>query len=128
MLTVGDIHLYVSHVELALRFWAEGLQLRVADKEFSRYSAYACLEFPDGGPSIRLFGPVDAWPPDTRPPVGARPTVRFDIVTSDFDDTLARLLEHGGRQLGEVEVYEGARSVTIADPDDNTFELIEVPD
>ncbi len=126
MLFIGDVHVYVSDFTLALRFWADGLQLEIAEKEIGRHSGYARLDFPDGGPSLRLLGPVEPWPPEVRPPIDLYPTIRFDITTSDFDATLARLLEHGGRQVGEVESYNGLRAVTIADPDDNMFELLEL--
>ena len=126
MLFIGDIHIYVSRFALALRFWAEGLDLHVIEKEVSPHSAYARLDFPDGGPSIRLLGPVDPWQPDEQPPSDTRPGVRFDITTSDFDAVLARLLECGGRQVDEIESYENLRGVTIADPDGNLFELLEI--
>lgn len=128
MLFVGDVHIYVSDFTLALRFWADGLGLEVVEKEVSPHSAYARLDFPEGGPSIRLLGPVTPWPADARPTPGLYPTVRFDITTSDFDATLVRLLECGGRQVDEIEAYNELRAVTIADPDDNLFELLEIRD
>jgi predicted enzyme related to lactoylglutathione lyase len=126
MLCIGDIHIYVSDFTLALRFWEDGLGLTVVEKEVSRHSAYAQLEFPDGGPAICLWWPVAPWDPDAQPPPGERPGVRFDIATSDFDATLLRLLEHGGQQLDEIQDYSGVRTVTLADPDGNTFELLEM--
>jgi predicted enzyme related to lactoylglutathione lyase len=128
MLSIGDIHIFVHDFNLALRFWADGLGLDVVEKEISGASAFALLEFPVAGPALRLFGGAEPWGENGRPDVGARPTIRFDIVTSDFDSTLVRLLEHGGRQIGEIEKYGDSRVVTIADPDGNTFELLEVPE
>lgn len=128
MLFVGDIHIYVSDFTLALRFWADGLRLEVAEKETSSSSGYARLNFPDGGTSIRLLGPVEPWPAELRPPSGTYPSVRFDITTSEFDETLVRLIEHGGRQVDEIESYNHLRIVTIADPDGNLFELLEIQD
>lgn len=128
MLAIGDVHLYVSDITLALRFWADGLGLDVAEKEITPNSAYARLNFPDGGPSIRLLGPVDPWPAGARPPTGMYPTIRFDITTSRFDDVLVRLLENGGTQVDEIETYNGLRAVTVADPDGNSFELLELRD
>lgn len=126
MLFVGDIHVYVSDFTLALRFWADGLGLEIAEQEVSTHAAYARLDFPDGGSSLRLIGPVEPWDPDLRPDPDVYPGVRFDVTTSDFDATLARLLEHGGRQVGEVESYNELRCVTVADPDGNVFELLEI--
>jgi catechol 2,3-dioxygenase-like lactoylglutathione lyase family enzyme len=128
MLAIGDLHVYVHDFERALRFWSEGLGLKVVEKELSQASAFALLEFPGGGSAIRLFGGAEPWPEDMRPLVALRPTVRFDVVTVDFDATLVRLMENGGRQVDEVETYGKSRVVTIADPDGNTFELLEVPE
>jgi len=126
MFFIGDIHIYVSDFPLALRFWADGLELELAEKEISEHSAYARLNFPDGGSSIRLLGPVEPWPPEGQPPAGVHPAIRFDITTTDFDATLVRLIENGGRQVDEIESYNDLRIVTIADPDGNLFELLEI--
>ena len=123
---IGDIHVYVSDFPLALRFWADGLGLEVAEKEVTRHSAYARLNFPDGGSSIRLLGPVEPWPDRNRPPAGTNPTIGFDVTTDDFDATLVRLIENGGQQIDEIETYNELRAVTVADPDGNTFELLEI--
>ena len=128
MLAIGDIHIFVNDFNLALRFYCDGLELQPVEQHVSSGSSYALLEFPSGGPAIRLFGGADPWPEGERPDVGSRPTVRFDIVSADFDATLVRLMEHGGRQVGEIETYGSSRVVTIADPDGNTFELLEVPE
>ena len=128
MLAIGDIHVFVHDFNLALRFYGDGLGLEIAEKQVSSGSAYALLEFPAGGPAIQLSGGAEPWPEGERPEVGARPTVRFDMVTADFDATLIRVTEHGGRQVGEIESYGGSRVVTVADPDGNTFDLIEVPE
>ena len=126
MLCIGDVHVYVSDFTLALRFWENGLGLKLIEKEVSQHAAYAQLEFPDGGPAICLWWPVERWDPDLQPPPGKYPSVRFDIAASDFDATLLRLLEHGGQQLDEIENYGGIRAVTLSDPDGNTFELLEI--
>ena len=128
MLFIGDVHIYVSDFALALRFWADGLGLEVAEKQVSPHSVYARLDFPDGGSSIRLLGLVEPTPSDTQPPLGTHPTVRFDVTTTDFDDTLVRLIDSGGKQVDEIESYNDLRGVTIADPDGNMFELLEITD
>jgi predicted enzyme related to lactoylglutathione lyase len=127
MLSIGDIHVFVSDFPLAMRFYGDGLGLTVVEHEPSPASPFAVLEFPDGGPAIRLFGGAEAWRPGERLPAGTRPTVRFDVATDDFDGTLARLMENGGEQVDEVEEYDGLRVVTVADPDGNSLELVEVP-
>jgi predicted enzyme related to lactoylglutathione lyase len=128
MISIGDIHIFVHDFDAALQFWTCGLGFAVAEKETSAASAYALLELPSAGPAIHLFGGAEPWPADARPLDGTRPSIRFDVVTSDFDDTLVRLIESGGQQVGEIETYERSRVVTIADPDGNTFELLEVPE
>lgn len=127
MMTIGAIHLYVTDFERSLRFWSQGLGLEVSDQQIGPHSAFALLDFPDDGPSLRIFGGAEPWPEGTRPAPGTRPTVRFDLTTTDFDATLLRLVEYGGEKVDPIETYEGLRMVTIADPDGNTFELIELP-
>ena len=128
MISIGDIHVFVHDFDAALRFWTLGLKLEIMEKETSAASAYALLESPTAGPAIHLFGGAQPWPEDARPPDGTRPVIRFDVVTSEFEETLVRLIESGGEQHGEVEIYDRSRVVTIADPDGNTFELLEVPE
>ena len=127
MLAIGDIHIHVSDFEAALRFWAQGLQLEVAQHEASAHGAFARMDFPDGGPSLMLIQPAeleeDEYPADSGQLLG----FSFDVTTTEFDATLLRLLEHGGQQVGETETYDELKLATIADPEGNTFELIEVP-
>jgi predicted enzyme related to lactoylglutathione lyase len=127
MLAIGDVHIYVSDFERALDFWSVGLELTVSEKESGLHAGFARLDFPDGGPSIRLLSCDGPWDTETRPDYGARPIVGFDVLTGEFESKLVRLLEHGGQQLDEVETYDGWRMVTVADPDGNAFELLEVP-
>jgi predicted enzyme related to lactoylglutathione lyase len=124
---VGDLHVYVTDFERALRFWVDGLRLIVAEREVTLGSAFARLDFPDGGPSIHLVGGVDPWGAAERPASGSRPSVGFDITTTDFDEVLARLLESGGSMEGMVETYDTLRVTTIVDPDGTSFDLIELP-
>lgn len=127
MFSIGEINVFVTDLERALRFWSDGLQLDIAEKEQLAHSAYARLDFADGSPPIRLFASADPWPPGERPAYGTRPMIAFDLVTADIDAALARLIECGGSKAGEVEVYEGVRCVFVSDPDGNTIELVEVP-
>lgn len=128
MLSIGDIHIYVTDITAALRFYGDGMALQVIEREISAHSGYATLESPDGGPALRLIGTVDPWPPDARPERGTRPAVGFDVTTTTFDETLVRLTEHGGTQVDEIEIYNELRVVAVADPDGNVFELIELPE
>ncbi len=126
-LAFGDVHIHVSDFDRALRFWAEGLRLTVLEQEVSAASAFAVLEFPDDGIRLRLFAGSPPWPKGAPEP-GERPMICFDIEALDFDATLVGLLEHGGTQMGEIETYNNVRVVTVADPDGNSFELIQCPD
>ena len=127
MLALGDVHLYVTDLARALRFWAGGLQLELIEHEVTPHSGFARLDFPDGGGALRLTAPVDPYAPGMRPEFGSRPMVSFDITTTDLEALLVRLVEHGGTTIDEVEIYSDMKIVTIADPDGNAFDLIEVP-
>ena len=126
MLTIGDIYLFVSDFPRALRFWRDGLQLELVEQEQSAAAAFAVLEFPDGGPALRLLSGAAPWPEGERPEPGVQAGISFDVMTDEFDDLLVRLLEHGGSQAAEIESYNDLRVVTVADPDGNAFDLLEV--
>lgn len=128
MLAIGEVYIHVSDFKAAMTFWTRGVGLAVSECESSKAAAFAVLDFPSGGPSLRLLSGAVPWPTGQCPEPGVRPGVRFDIMTDGFDDVLLRVLEHGGTQAGMIETYQGLRVVTIADPDGNTFELIESPD
>lgn len=128
MTGIGDVHIYVTDLDRAIRFWTRGLGLTIATREATPHSGFAVLEFPDGGAALRLIGPVNSFEDSERVEPGSRPSITFDISTSKFDDALMRLLENGGSQDGEVETYNGLRIVTLSDPDGNAFDLIELPD
>ena len=128
MLSVGDIHIFVHDFKAAMKFWSKGLGLKILDHDQTPATAFALLETDAAGPCIHLIGGASAWPPDERPQTGAHPEITFDLITTTFDDTLVRVLEHGGRQAGEIEIYNKYRSVTIVDPDGNSIELLEVPE
>lgn len=127
MLFLGDVHIYVNNFEAALDFWTAGFGLQITEREVTEHSSYALLDFPDGGPSLRIFWPAD--PEGTAPGAGTslRQNVMFDIATTEFDDVLVKCLEAGGTQLDKIETYEGTRVVSVADPDGNLFELYEAP-
>ncbi len=128
MLAIGDIHLYVGDFDAALRFWASGLQLEVAEREASEHGSFARLEFPDGGPALVIIAPAE---PLSAAPAGdaeARPGFSLELHTTDFEATLARLLENEGQQLGETESYNDLRIATLVDPEGNVFELLELPE
>ncbi len=127
MLAIGDVHLYVTDLQEALRFWRDGAGLTVIDEEHSPNSGYALLDFPSGGSSLRLIAPADPWRASERPEHGSRPMIGFELLTDDFDGLVTRLTEFGGRQLGEIDMYNELRVGSFTDPDGNTFEVIETP-
>lgn len=127
MLSMGEINIFVTDLERALAFWAEGLGLTVGEKEIRHHGGHARLDFEDGSPSIRLVGPVEARR-EARVDYGERPMIGFDITTTTFDATLGRLLDAGGAIAGVVEKFGDMRVVQISDPDGTTFELVEIPD
>ncbi len=116
MLAIGDLYLYADPFGPTVRFWHEGFELELIEREDSESAAFAVLDFPDGGPSLRILSG-----PGARPESGPL----FDLMTDDFDATLVRVLEFGGTRHGEIEQYNDLRVVTVADPAGNQFDLLE---
>lgn len=127
MISIGEINIHVTDFDRALRFWSDALGLPIADAVRHPTAASARLDFDDGSPSLRVNWPADPLPSDSLAPPPP-PRISFDLTTDDFDATLARLLEAGGSLVGGVERLENLRVATVADPDGNAFELVEVPE
>ncbi|MCG3127897.1 MAG: hypothetical protein CHACPFDD_02770 [Phycisphaerae bacterium] len=123
---IGEITIFSTDLERSLRFWSAGAGMRVVERNLRDHTGYVVLEFAEGGAALVLMAPVDPWEEGRRPEHGASPQISFNLYAEDFDGALARLTEHGGTQIGDIESYAEARSVTIADPDGNTFDLYEV--
>ena len=126
MLAFGDVQIYVRDFEAALRFWTRGVGLDVVEQESGENGSYARLEFPDGGPDLLLIAPPEGEGPVSSPDEPG--SVSFNVTTTDFEATLARLLEYDGRQMGPTETYDNLKFVTVADPEGHTFDLVEVPE
>lgn len=123
---IGEITIFCTDLERSLRFWSAGAGMKVVERNLRDHTGYVVLEFAEGGAALVLMAPVDPWEQGRRPEHGACPQVSFNLYAEDFDGALARLSEQGGSQVGDIESYAEARSVTIADPDGNTFDLYEV--
>lgn len=126
MNAIGEINVFVTDVERAVAFWSKGLGLKVGEKETLAHSGYARLDFADGSPSIRLLLAAGPAPEERSPGYGSRPMIGFDVVTEDFDRTLARLIEFGGWVEGGVQKAGEVRYAFVSDPDGNAFELVEM--
>lgn len=123
MLIIDEVHVYATDLGAALRFYAEGLGLRPVRAE-SGSAGYALLEPTGGGALLRLFG-GNAPRENGGDPQSGRVGITFSVTVNDLDAVLGRVLSLGGRRMDEIEQYAGLRVVTIADPDGNTFELVE---
>ena len=116
MFTIGDVYLYADSFGPTVSFWQTVFELELVEREDSETAAFAVLDFPYGGPSLRILSGPGARV-DTGP--------LFDVLATDFDATLVRALENGGTQKGEIEAYNDLRVVTVADPAGNQFDLLE---
>jgi catechol 2,3-dioxygenase-like lactoylglutathione lyase family enzyme len=124
VLAIGNITIYVRDLEKALTFWTKGLELTVAEQDQEGETGFARLDFPEGGPSLVVVAPGEDF---DQPEEEQFSPVTFDLMTTTFDQTLLRMLEHGGQQLSETELYNELKLTTVADPEGNAFELIELP-
>jgi predicted enzyme related to lactoylglutathione lyase len=51
--------------------------------------------------------------------------VHFDLITTDFDAEVDRLIGLGATKLNEVKKDGGAHWATMADPEGNEFDIID---
>lgn len=124
LLIIDEVHVYVSDLSAALRFYIDGLGMRPVRTELGAAAGYALLEPSGGGALLRLFG--GNLPRDNGgDPQSGRVGISFSITVGDLEALLGRALSLGGRRVDEIEQYAGLRVVTLADPDGNAFELVE---
>ena len=62
------------------------------------------------------------------PPFSASPLLPVSLTSRRRRPRIHQCPRHGGEQVDEIESYHDLRVVTLADPDGNTFELVEVPE
>ena len=94
------------------RFWAAALGSDVdedstADKAFVEAAGW-------GGPNI--------WFTRVPEPRTAKNRMHFDLITTDFDAEVGRLIDLGATKLNEINA--GSHWATLADPEGNEFDVI----
>ncbi len=114
---LGQINLYVSDLDVSAAFYERSFGFEIKERGDSFRTLRA------GDVVLTLFRAHGSAAAPTR---GAQPGMTADLLTSDFDETIRRIAEHGGN-VGEVETWSSGRFVLFTDPDGIGWELIEDP-
>lgn len=82
----------------------------------------------EGGPTLEIFGYEPDYPEEQPNRINRRGLRHIAFHADKVEEVLARLVEHGGRPLGEVvtKVYEGVGTLTVVyaeDPEGNFIEI-----
>jgi hypothetical protein len=111
--TVWAIGYDTADAEKLARFWSEALRRPVRGGATAESAA---IEIADGAPLLSFH----------RVPEGKTVKNRMhpDLVSTEFDAEVARLLGLGANRLNEVRAGS-AHWITFADPEGNEFDLIE---
>jgi predicted enzyme related to lactoylglutathione lyase len=96
-------------------FWAEALGLQVADGASERYAAVTIDPAAVSVPRL-LFHQV----PEGKT---VKNRLHLDLAAADWDAEISRLTDLGATQIRDVQ-ENGARWVTLADPEGNEFDLV----
>ena len=107
---------YDAHDALiAATFWATALDRELADGADRDNAAVEPADIATSGPRLAFH----RVPEDK----AVKNRVHLDLLSSDFDAELERLLALGATRVNEVRA--GGHWITLADPDGNEFDLIE---
>ncbi|PZS32861.1 MAG: glyoxalase/bleomycin resistance/dioxygenase family protein [Pseudonocardiales bacterium] len=98
-------------------FWARVLDQPVDDGASGDYATIGMTAAPAGGPGWTFVGVPEAK--------GAKNRVHVDLGAHDLEAEVSRVLELGATQLAKYE-EDGARWVTLADPEGNELDLVAV--
>ena len=112
---LGQINLYVSDLDAAAAFYELALGFEIRETSDSHRTLGT------GDVVITLFRAESNAAAPTR---GALPGMTADLLTTEFDQTVARILDHGGMVAG-IESWAGGRFTLFTDPDGIGWELIE---
>jgi hypothetical protein len=112
-ITLWAVGYDTADAEKLARFWSEALRRPVRDGATTESAA---IEIADGAPLLSFH----------RVPEGKTVKNRMhpDLISTEFDADVARLLGLGATRLNEVRAGS-AHWITFADPEGNEFDLIE---
>lgn len=112
--TVYGLSIDVRDARAVATFWAEVLGRTVADGADTDNAAITAD--PDAAGSRIGFHRV----PEDK---SVKNRLHLDLITTDFNNELARLIGLGATKLNEIQA--GGHWVTLADPEGNEFDLID---
>ncbi len=107
----------VTHLDAMVRFYNE-----VFDAELVAIRTFGTHRFFSG----KLAGVDLLLCPNEIAGVAAQQNrQQFRIAVDDLDGALAKVLEAGGQQKGDLQRENSSRVIAVMDPDGNTLELIQ---
>ena len=112
----GEINLYVSNLDAAATFYAEGLGFEVF--EASDEEGYRKLQ--NGEVVLTLFLARQPGPAEPR---AGRPSMSCDLHVDDIQETARRLAAAGAR-VSEIKDWPGGKHLLFSDPDGISWELL----
>jgi catechol 2,3-dioxygenase-like lactoylglutathione lyase family enzyme len=125
MISGGNTTVYVSNLDAAIRFYTEGLGLKLTNRFGDRWATI------ETGPSYwseaRAGLMIGLHPQSpTYPAPGTKGAIGFGLETCEpIEDVLARLTARGVRATSEIIRFEGGASVGLNDQDGNPTYLFE---
>jgi catechol 2,3-dioxygenase-like lactoylglutathione lyase family enzyme len=117
MITGGNVTIFVSNMDRAVRFYTEVLGLRLVHRFGDHWASI------DAGPGLS----IGLHPASPQSPAGRRGSITIGLqVAADISGEVERLRERGVVFEGDI-VDDGAiRFANFADPDGNSGYLCEV--
>jgi catechol 2,3-dioxygenase-like lactoylglutathione lyase family enzyme len=129
MISGGNVTVYVSNMDAAVRFYTEAFGLSLTNRFGDRWATV------QAGPSYWTTDEVGAGlviglhPRSPKHPApGTKGAVGFGLETyAPIENVMARLAEHGVRITGDIIRYEAGNVVALADHDGNPTYVNEFP-
>jgi len=112
----GEINLYVSNLDAAATFYADGLGFEVF--EASDQEGYRRLR--NGDVVLTFFLARSPGPAD---PPANKPSMTADLIVDDIQEA-ARRLAAAGAKVGEIKDWPGGKHLLFSDPDGISWELM----
>ena len=112
---IGSIVIDCNNFERMMSFWQEALHYVPREPH---EDGWVVLKDPQGkGPNVSISRTPEPRPDDYR--------LHLDLYAEDQDAEVKRLMRLGAKMIQPAE--EGKDYVTLADPDGNPFDVVQIP-
>ena len=114
--TIAGLTLATTNMSHMLNFYSKVFAVEFSEKEMQGHKLYS---------GLWAGIPLLLCPAELAQNNAQQNRHQFDLLVEDFDDFIAKLTDHGGQLMGEVQHDGEIKKVGVYDPDKNSMVIIQ---